>query len=162
MEKINWDKVTALCSVVIASLSMYVSYMQGEASREHNRLTVRPMLQLEINVDPDTGGYNAYVNNNGLGPAIVKNVIFRLNGKKIERDALLVKLGFKLECFGRGNVKRTFKPADRQMLFYLMNDAHKECAIRQKDLPEKFGKVSMEVDYESLYGEQIKLLKSLY
>ncbi|MGV9351126.1 hypothetical protein ACWDSD_41710 [Streptomyces spiralis] len=66
----NADTVTAICATAVATASFVVSIQQVRASRQHNRLSVQPVLQVwnEHRVGGKTG---MSLENHGLGPAFV-------------------------------------------------------------------------------------------
>ncbi|TDB86432.1 hypothetical protein [Actinomadura sp. 7K534] len=75
------NTVIALCATVIAVCSLLVSYKEAHATREHNRKSVRPILeiwQLKNYYGSTTG---VKLINNGLGPAVITGVIVKLDGE---------------------------------------------------------------------------------
>lgn len=46
------ETVVAVCAVVIAVASLAVSFYEARAARQHNRHSVRPLLQLHRGRDP--------------------------------------------------------------------------------------------------------------
>ncbi|WP_189190504.1 hypothetical protein [Streptomyces albiflavescens] len=79
----NSDTVTAISATVIALGSLWVSISQTRATREHNRQSVRPLLQLRHRKWYDDHKAGLRVINAGLGPAIVTNTVVRLDGVEI-------------------------------------------------------------------------------
>src|SRR5262249_20934 len=68
----NFQAIVALASLVIAVLAFLSSRKTSRAQQEHNRLSVRPLLNIAI------GNYelNLFVSlvNNGTGPAVIKSI----------------------------------------------------------------------------------------
>ncbi|UNO43388.1 hypothetical protein [Streptomyces sp. MST-110588] len=64
------ESITAVCAVVIAVASLAVSVYQAHAMRQHNRHSVRPILQLHQSwAAGRTAGIRLI--NSGFGPAVV-------------------------------------------------------------------------------------------
>jgi len=82
--------IIAVAAVVIAGVAYRVSVQQSELaaqqtalSREHNRLSVRPALDfISLHMSP-TGHYKLSLENNGVGPAVVQDVSYFVDGAKI-------------------------------------------------------------------------------
>lgn len=76
------DFVLDLCreyaALLVAICALFLTISQSRATREHNRLTVKPHLTsfTERVADPERKGVvrvRATLSNNGLGPAIIRN-----------------------------------------------------------------------------------------
>jgi hypothetical protein len=57
--------VTTVATVVIAVAAVVVGVWQSLAARKHNRLSVRPLLVLEVNCDPTLRGFGVWIANKG-------------------------------------------------------------------------------------------------
>jgi hypothetical protein len=44
--------IVAICATVIAVVSLAVSVYEAQATRRHNRISVRPFLELRVNLSP--------------------------------------------------------------------------------------------------------------
>lgn len=64
--------VTEIATVAIAVIALVVSIWSGIESRQHNRLSVRPALNFDIEQWLDGTINTIYIKNFGTGPAIVK------------------------------------------------------------------------------------------
>ena len=66
------ELVTAISSIFIAGLALAVSVYQSALTRQHNRQTVRPVLQLRssFRLGEIAGLHLANV---GLGPAVIRS-----------------------------------------------------------------------------------------
>jgi hypothetical protein len=83
-DNISWSSVTAVCSVVIASCALFVTVWQINETREHNRLSVLPSLNIYHTGETDGGDRGWVVENTGLGPAIIGNSVILVDGKPVE------------------------------------------------------------------------------
>lgn len=78
----NAETVTATCAVVIAVASLVVSVYQTHAMRQHNRHSVRPVLQLHRGWPPG-GRAGIRLINSGLGPAVIVDSTLIVDGEAI-------------------------------------------------------------------------------
>lgn len=74
--------VVAACAVVIAVVSLAVSVYEVRATRQHNRYSVRPILQLQRGMSV---GQKAGIRliNAGLGPAVVIGTTLTVDGEVV-------------------------------------------------------------------------------
>ncbi|WP_060904472.1 hypothetical protein [Streptomyces scabiei] len=70
----------AVCATVIALVSLWISLVQTKAAREHNRQSVRPLLQIR-RIKDDVAGLE--IINAGLGPAIVTKTLVTFDGENV-------------------------------------------------------------------------------
>lgn len=72
------NSITAVCAVIIALASLVITLMEARAAREHNRQSVRPVLQIvrfRLHGDMRTG---LKIRNVGLGPAVIVSTSVKL------------------------------------------------------------------------------------
>lgn len=76
------EVVVAACAVVIAVASLAVSVYEVRATRQHNRYSVRPILQLQRGMSV---GQKAGIRliNAGLGPAVVVGTTLTVDGEVV-------------------------------------------------------------------------------
>ncbi|MFJ2826285.1 hypothetical protein ACIPC1_01505 [Streptomyces sp. NPDC087263] len=79
----NSDTVTAISATAIALCSLWVSYTQTRATRQHNRQSVKPLLEMRTVKGYDDHKAGLQIINAGLGPAIVTNSVVQLDGETI-------------------------------------------------------------------------------
>ncbi|MBO3744820.1 hypothetical protein J5X84_01980 [Streptosporangiaceae bacterium NEAU-GS5] len=149
------DTVVAICATAIAVASLTVSVIEGRASRRHNRLSVRPLLQLTTRFHPgDSAGL--LLTNSGLGPAIIVKTALWLDGKHVGEynqanvDKVRDPLAFRPSAVTFGG--RPFLATDYSRFLLLVEpydpDEHAEFA----DLLIR--RLRVEIHYESLYGRE--------
>ncbi|MGY1498759.1 hypothetical protein ACW4TU_19545 [Streptomyces sp. QTS52] len=80
---VDTDTGIAVCATVIALGSLWVSLVQTKAAREHNRQSVRPLLQIRRVKGLKDEIARLEVINAGLGPAIVTKTLVTLDGDAI-------------------------------------------------------------------------------
>jgi len=74
----------ALCAVLISIASFYATYIQANAAEQQVKAMTLPLLQYGTgNVDAETNDpvITFSLTNGGVGPAIVKSVTYKYNGK---------------------------------------------------------------------------------
>ena len=152
---INWEKQTALWSMLVALCALATSIWQGYSMQQHNRLSLRPYLETEINIKED-GRWELFINNNGMGPAQVKGLQYFVDGKSYaSREDFLRALGEDPDCYMRGNIGRFYKVEDRQMVY---SAYRKPCFKTDSERMAMFSRMQIVIDYQSLYGEPYKLV----
>lgn len=157
---IRWEKWTAIGTVLMALCALLTSFWQGYQLQRHNKLSVRPVLQFEINTGATNSGsqvsFNMWLLNNGLGPANVTEASIWLGDKKLNStQELWPALGVSLpaNCTGSGALRRFYKVGDRQLVFRTNNDCYIDKAVAERIEKE----LKLEVVYESLYGESYQM-----
>lgn len=83
MNNDDWQVITGISSAVIALCALGFTIWQGKIAREHNRLSFRPHLGTWRSADAEKGFYSIEIINNGIGPAIIKELIVSVDGKRI-------------------------------------------------------------------------------
>lgn len=155
--RISWEKWTAISTILMALCALGTSFWQGYTLKQHNKLSVRPMLQFEANFQRNSDNkifYEVLVNNNGLGPAEVIEAKFILNGHIYDTaHQLWPALGFELDpnCLGAGNVKRFYKVADQQMVIRTLD---KSCLLSDEQYQKLDQQLQIRLVYRSLYEEE--------
>ena len=96
MEKNKLETLSHYAVIVIALLAFILSILQTRIQHDHNKLSVRPILNSIIEQGDSLS--LAYINNKGVGPAIIKKVSFTYQGKtyndieKLLRESGLYKI----------------------------------------------------------------------
>ncbi|RNG28791.1 hypothetical protein [Streptomyces botrytidirepellens] len=149
----NAETVTAICAVVIAVASLVVSVYQTRAMRQHNRHSVRPMLQLHRGW-PTGGRAGIRLTNSGLGPAVIVDstltvddeVIGAWNAPSVDhvRDHLSVRPS--AVTFNCGEVIAT--DYEQYLLSVASYDPQDHAEV--EDLINR--RLILKIRYESLYG----------
>lgn len=147
------DSLTAACATVIAVASLVVSITEGRAARRHNRQSVRPLLTLECRRQVG-GEIGIWLQNSGLGPAIVTRTSFLLDGNIVGpweaqsvnplRAAFHVRPRFTSLRPGRA------VPATQSLALLAIDRYDPKRDVDFWDMVSRG--IALEVQYESLYG----------
>ncbi len=73
--------IIAICAVLVSVWQVRISQNQLKISQEHNRLTVKPYLDITRFTNGDQKTLEIKVSNHGYGPAIVNSFELVYNGK---------------------------------------------------------------------------------
>ncbi|MFE9476958.1 hypothetical protein ACFYOR_39140 [Streptomyces griseofuscus] len=149
----NADTVTAICAVVIAVASLIVSVYQTHAMREHNRHSVRPILQLHRGW-PTGGRAGIRLINSGLGPAVIVESTITVDDEvigawnKLSADRVRDPLSIRpfAATFNHGEVIAI--DHEQYLLSVASYDPQHHAEV--KDLINR--RLTLEIRYESLYG----------
>ncbi len=153
------EKVLSISAITIAVISIFVAVWESSEIRKHNRLSVRPKLEIYYNSSENLFGY--VVANNGLGPAVITDKYIFIDGKEINYsgfsgyDELLEKLDLVDKYAGHGaiNPGKTIIAGKNEYIIYFNLD---ESDDREILLPQIYSMVTIEIEYESIYGEAFK------
>ena len=87
---IQADTIIAGASIFVAACALGVTIWQSSVMRKHNRLSVKPALNIIENRHHDKEQaivhIEYYLGNFGVGPAIIKDFILIYNDKEISRN----------------------------------------------------------------------------
>jgi len=85
---INAQNIIALCAILISIVALGISVRYNretlKLTKEQNILSVKPLLTIKFHKDYNTGIFKLELLNNGLGPALIKDIIFELGDTKNE------------------------------------------------------------------------------
>lgn len=160
--------ITSISAIVIAIAALFLTIWQSWMMRKHNYNSVKPLLSFERYLSPMHGGFGIYLNNNGLGPAIVINQKLLVDGKEIEKlednpwyyaaksldiDYTFVQLGF----YDRNTV---IAAGERKALVTIDENASKE---QKEHFKKAIPRIGIEIRYKSIYAiEDIEKLEYLF
>jgi hypothetical protein len=148
----NVDSITAICAIIIALASLFVTIMEARISRDYSRQSVRPVLQLvRVYGDRRTG---LKIRNVGLGPAVIVSTAVRLDGNPVgswdrETFTRLVGANKPVPALSSLYDKAVIPAGDEQFLMYIDPFSRKRHSWFWQLLAHR---LDLEVRYESLYG----------
>ncbi|QKV90450.1 hypothetical protein HUT19_00485 [Streptomyces sp. NA02950] len=149
----NAETVTAVCAVVIAVASLIVSVYQTHAMRQHNRHSLRPILQLHRGWPPG-GRAGIRLINSGLGPAVIVDstltvddeVLGAWNARSVDRVRGLLSVRPSAVTCNQGEVIAT--DYEQYVLSVASYDPQNHAEV--EDLINR--RLTLMIRYESLYG----------
>ncbi len=134
----GFDSIAVL---IVALAAVVVAVWQANLTRQHNRLTVKPFLDVDISVQEAAF---LKIKNKGEGAALVTSFELKWDNKKFNDWVELFQAADGLNTVG---LSRTFKEGD-------VIGAHEELVLCQ--LPTGASKrigIIIVINYESIYGE---------
>ncbi|MFS1893192.1 hypothetical protein [Vibrio lentus] len=156
------ENIIAICAVFIAALSLGLTIYQSMLAREHNRIQVRPYLDLTWS-STDEEGFSCLLKNYGVGPAFIAKVNYFLDGKeytvKSSKDfgALIREIGL-----GRYQMNARYchimehsalSPSEEAPLFLLSYNKH---ALTDKlQIQKAMSRISIDIDYMCSYKRKM-------
>lgn len=155
------NKLVTIATVSISVFALAVSVWQGYASREHNRLSVRPYVQSTPYLEGPNKRNGIYISNYGLGPAILNKATINIDGtshllsKDIWEQAFKP-IGIDDLCFSKSWIPRgSVIPINKEIhLIKLTSAESSRCLLEvAKFLSEH--DLSLTLEYTSMYNEKI-------
>jgi hypothetical protein len=80
-QKFTSEKILSLSAIVIALASIAIAIWEGVEIRKHNRLSVRPKLEIFFSPSSDNNEISWILINNGIGPGIIQFSRLVVDGK---------------------------------------------------------------------------------
>lgn len=157
--------ITSVVAVFIALLALGLTIWQAHMTRQHNYKSVKPLLSFERYRDPMDPGFGIYLINCGLGPAIIIETKFFVDGKEINKDKInpwfhvlnLLKINVPNIQTGFYENDSVISPGARSTLLTIDKDTDPTIENQFKLAIPRIG---IEIYYESIYGvKDIAILK---
>lgn len=169
---LDWAAIGGMASAVVAVLALGATLWQGFVTRNHNRLSVRPLLRLAhrfVTEHPEDGEecsnvtrYEIFLHNHGLGLATIKRITFHVDGKEAKsisdnapayqaHKQLFPSMTFPIQTLPTDSVGELIQmKADHNVMCYRFRSGNEECTKACRKVKDR---LRLEVEYESLYGE---------
>lgn len=145
------EKLQSAIALLVAIFALLISVWQGCEQRRHNRYSIRPLLNFDVQSSNETK--NIQLANEGLGPAIFKRFSIEIDGQKLDgKDGnpwvtVLEKRGLtnKISQMYYYNVGTIMKPSRTVGLLTWEADS-----LRVLD-------ITIDIIYESIYEEEFRI-----
>jgi hypothetical protein len=152
---VNVGNISAICAIIIAVLSLAISVLEARATREHNRKSVKPVLQLVRIKTHGNSWAGLWLTNAGLGPAVIVDTSVELDGKIVgkwnrETFGLLVNPSSSPIPHFRSLLNDAVVPAGGDLRLIFINDFDEERDGWFWNLIAS--RLGFEIRYESIYG----------
>jgi hypothetical protein len=147
------DKITAIASVVIATLAVIATAWQAHLTRVHNRKSSTPLLTIYSHDDTEKGRSITYVKNDGLGPAIIEDCVFYIDGYPCSTR---MEVQYKFFCepqyeWSMGSLtKPSFIGVGQEFELFRFVYEQEDYLLGLKELT----RVEIKIDYQSIYEER--------
>ena len=144
--------VVAICATVIAVLSLAVSVSEARATRRHDRISVRPFLELQVTL-PQGGTAGLRLINAGLGPAAITRTVLTLDGEPLGEygeDSVKVLRGKLSVRPAAVTFRKPILAADYDQFLLSVEPFDRTEHAEFADLLRR--RLGLELHYESLYG----------
>ncbi|MBN1969777.1 MAG: hypothetical protein JXR48_13480 [Candidatus Delongbacteria bacterium] len=163
MENNKTDRIISYSAIVIALASIIISIWQGIETRNHNRLSVTPRLNITYHAKSNEIKFK--VKNNGLGPALIRDCTISFDGKKYKSYGPneLYKFLEYLEIEGILNFsiigESSLIPAgeEENLLIFYSDSLSEEMLLHT--LPNSLG---FKIEYSSMYDEHFTSTNDVY
>lgn len=156
------SRIPTISAIGISLLALTVSLWQGWTAREHNRLSVKPYLQVTPYLEGQHERVGLYISNYGLGPAVIENATLSLDSRphdltKNSWQEALQQIAIDDLCFRKSWLPReSILANDREVPLLSVSSGHPStCLIELINLLSNHD-IALTVEYRSLYGERLK------
>lgn len=156
--------ITGIASTAIALCALLFSFWQGRVTRKHNRISVRPHLTTWEHSNQEKGHYYIELINNGIGPALIKKFIVKVDGEIIEGEKT-EKIQKALKILFPNHAYTSNQSWFQDGYAMTVNESkiiaaivfHTPESINPVDVSQAIERADILVDYESMYGEKFTL-----
>jgi hypothetical protein len=155
----------AALSVFIALCALGVSIYNIWQTRRHYRLSVRPYLRFVISYGTKNIPFGVHLANNGIGPAILTDLRIFLDGQPFSTttghrwNMVWMKAGYNKPIVSYGFPEKGDALRVGDTFPLLTVDEGCESDTERGEFFRALKKVDLEVLYESMYGEDEKIVR---
>jgi uncharacterized membrane protein len=159
------DVWIAIAAVIIAMCALITTIWQGKITKQHNILSVKPILSIVREFDTNNEKVGVYIINNGIGPAIltestISNLITNSSYSLSDvsyRDLFKPKVNFENHHFCTLGRNRSFLPNKKVWLVSKQLSAETENHQAEAAmLLSALGKLTIKLKYKSIYDESFE------
>jgi len=158
---LNIELIISILAILIAIGALIITIWQAREQRKYNRLSMRPILDIESNYSDSLDKIGLFLINRGTGPAIVTNTKFYIDNKQIQDkpNDIWKKILNSLDLINIGDytVRYMFcgdSYSSNQKSWLLNIDAQNLTKDKITFFKEKIKRLKIEIDYESIYKEK--------
>jgi hypothetical protein len=160
--------LTTTLPLLISAAAAVFAWQQVEVGKDHNRRSVRPVLQITPYAEGKGGRNGIYISNDGLGPAILKGFAVGFNGHLTEKSELdrwasvLQAHGLDALCFATAwPLSGTVLKAGVEIPLLRVTSAQgrDDCVLQIVQLISD-RPLGIQVEYESIYAEPFRAIAS--
>jgi hypothetical protein len=149
-----------ISSVVIALCALVFTIWQGLQAREYSRISAMPHLDTWTHTEEENRIFSVLLINNGLGPAVIKDFDFVLDGEcvggaseeQIERLVSQVIPNYSYKILKKSYLANGFMMAEKREITIVRIVFNGEHWPTREWIKQTLGRVHLKVKYESVYG----------
>ena len=153
-----WTIGTAIASTVIALTAFIFSWLQSRKTDRHNRLMVTPHISSITLINDDEKSLILCLENNGIGPAIIKDFSIHVDEKliigrdEVELSLALLLSNLSISKWGHETLtKNSFLPAGKKIELATIIGEN----ITPDELVELLDpRYRLQITYHSIYGDE--------
>lgn len=156
------NEYSNLIIALLAFLAFVISLLQAKNNRQHNRLCVKPALCDWLDVG--NSYFHFSVTNNGIGPAIIKDMSVFVDDKKlmVERENLIpLAVGLLFNEYptrvNSSHINNGYIVAVNEKIDIARVEFTSMHSPSPNEVKEKLKRVRVLIDYESAYEEAHQL-----
>lgn len=140
MKRVSLEKLSQYAIIVIALCALVVSVLQTRIQHHHNKLSVKPYIDSSVRETDST--LTIFMINEGVGPAIIKNISY------IHKDKKYTSLYNLLKTIGESkNIMGSFNYSENSVF----SSGKERLLTRLRGRQKRNIKVL--IDYESIYED---------
>ncbi len=160
-KRFSSEAIISISAIIIAIASIFISVWQGLETRKHNRLSVRPNLEIHFTASNEGFGYSLI--NTGLGPAMItkRNIIIEgIKGQDLRINEIPELLDINDLTFSYGPTDQgasILAGEKRDLILFKLNSEETRFRNLLNEVPEK---LIFRIEYRSMYGEKLSCSSS--
>lgn len=157
----------ALLSLLVAVLVWWQSRKDAKLAKETAVMSVKPHLSLSTNRSPPEGIYQASIQNNGVGPALIKSFTVYIDGQEatasehkrpLENAVLQLNLAIKKHSTVSLVEGSGVSAGEVEKIFDI--ELHRENLPLTKDILVQLNRLDLKIEYTDLYGNLMPVYDS--
>jgi hypothetical protein len=161
-----WSLMGDNAAELIALSALILAIWQGYVARLHNKLTVQPHLILETLIQWDEPQLSIFLENVGIGPAIIENYYVYIDGvsQDTSKKSLLQEVAQKLNIpnrkYGGGKLympDEAVTSGSKELIFKVVTKEGRDEAFTNIIAQEEIERLQIIIKYKSLYGKTFKV-----
>jgi hypothetical protein len=148
---IKYEMIVAIAAILIGVATLFVYLYQARIMREQQRASVWPYVEWTLSLGTQAG-FDIRVNNKGVGPAIIRSVSLKLDGKPM--DGAISFMNALLDhpdslAYGTTSIDGTVLAPGEEVHFLQIAP---NSATRKLD-PSVYDRISLQITYSSIYND---------
>jgi hypothetical protein len=163
----QWNWLSSNAANVIALCALVATFWQAYISRKHNRLSVKPHIEIARGFNFKQQEYFVNILNNGIGPALITKIQFFVDGHEVNVQKSEVFNDIISEIFHLYRYKQHYliisdsymmKPNEEKefMKIELLGSIRKFPINNSDEIEQINSRINIEINYQSIYGEKFK------